>query len=83
MLEELITLRSSITSIGFLSSICPRWVGLQETRINVIENIYGFHNMGFAFSPSKDLAGDIICCWNFAYFRELSILLLTTQDGSS
>lgn len=53
------------------------WVGFQETKfsevsVQTIGQLFGFQDVGFAFLSYVDLAGDLLFCWDYAHFFELS-----------
>lgn len=57
---------------------------MSDVESNIIKQISGFHDIGFTISPSNERAGDIICCWSFASFREsirVVSLVLVQSNG--
>lgn len=42
-----------------------------EVDSNIIEQLFGSQDVGFAFSPSIEMVVAIICCWSLVCFREV------------
>lgn len=52
-------------------------MGFQETKLNVVSDqiinqLFGFQDVGFTFSLSINSVGGILCCWNSTVFAESS-----------
>lgn len=60
-----------------LTELQPDWIGIQKSKLNVVDlqciaQLTGWQDVGFAWSPTNESAGVIICCWNLASIRKTS-----------
>lgn len=44
---------------------------LKIVNLHLIEQLTRVADMGYAFSPSIETAGGILCCWDSSLFRHL------------